>query len=102
MAPLCQEYINRTINNMSRRHKNKAKKVLIETNISVVVKLALYLLVGTLWISKEDKNVFPIGVILGYLIARKELFQIDKKIEFAMLVIGAFLSLHGIGLSFSY
>lgn len=87
---------------MSSRGKKKKKIVLIETNISVVVKLALYLILGTIWISRNGKNIIPIGILIGYLVARKEIFQIDKKIEFAMLIIGAFLSLHGIGLLFNY
>lgn len=54
-------------------------------------KLVLYLIIGSLWIkSAFGSSVeldLPVGLIVGLAFATHEHFQIDKKIEFAVLLI---------------
>jgi hypothetical protein len=56
-----------------------------------LLKLLLYVLLGSMWIklSKGDSIgiSIPIGLIIGLIFASHEHFQIDRKIEYAALVI---------------
>ena len=55
-----------------------------------LLKLVLYLLVGSLWVKLHYHGTFiplPLGMILGLLFAAHEHFRIDRKIEYAVLVI---------------
>jgi hypothetical protein len=54
------------------------------------LKLVLYLIIGVQWfrISKGSITVpLPIGFIIGLLFARTDHFQIDRKIEYAILLV---------------
>jgi hypothetical protein len=55
------------------------------------LKLMLYVLVGSLWLKGSfgaDIRVdLPIGLMIGLAFATHEHFQIDKKIEFAVLIV---------------
>jgi len=57
------------------------------------LKLALYLVLGTMWIKITDGQVvtvpLPIGLIFGMLFTAHEHFRIDRKIEYAVLMIAA-------------
>lgn len=54
-------------------------------------KLVLYLVLGSLWIKvTKDDNLqipLPIGFMIGLLLTAHEHFAIDRKIEYAMLII---------------
>lgn len=64
------------------------------------LKLVLYIVLGTLWIKFAQPLVigdfllhgFPFGLIVGLLFASHDHFQIDRKIEYAILIIVAILS----------
>ncbi|HEX7259700.1 MAG TPA: hypothetical protein VF272_02100 [Candidatus Saccharimonadia bacterium] len=64
------------------------------------LKVLLYLLLGTVWIAFDEKKYIPAGIIIGILIAQHERLQLDRKIEYAMLIVGGLLGLVGIGLTF--
>ena len=54
------------------------------------LKLVMYLIIGTLWVRVEHGNIsipLPIGILLGGLFAMHDHFKIDRKIEYAVLLI---------------
>ena len=57
-----------------------------------LLKLVLYFILGCLWIQVGDLVILPIGLLLGILFASHDHFQIDRKIEFAVLFIASILS----------
>lgn len=66
----------------------------VEKDSVYFLKLVLFFVLGTLWVQFGDSNGFsvPIGLIFGVLLASHEHFQIDRKVEFAVLLIAAVLS----------
>lgn len=64
------------------------------------LKIVLYIVMGSLWIKFTEPvmvgsfQIFgiPAGLMLGLLIARHDRFQIDRKIEYAVLIIVAIVS----------
>lgn len=80
--------------------KNKKSKKLSESDSAYFLKLILYIVLGSLWLKFADPiqlggfQLFglPIGLFLGLLIASHDRFQIDRKIEYAVLVIVAIVS----------
>lgn len=55
------------------------------------LKLMLYVLVGSLWLKTSYGSGvrvdIPVGLIVGLAFAAHEHFQIDRKIEFAVLIV---------------
>lgn len=71
------------------------------------LKLMLYVLVGSLWLKTSHNSGInidvPIGLMIGLAFATHEHFQIDKKIEFAVLIVAmlvGYLAPFGLYLSF--
>jgi hypothetical protein len=64
-----------------------------------LVKCALYLLLGTVWIAWGGHRWLPVGVVAGFFLSKIEFLRIDRKIEFALLVVGALLGLFGLGIT---
>lgn len=63
------------------------------------LKLLIYLIVGAQWVRIIDVNggerselALPVGLIIGLILARHEHFAIDRKIEYAVLLIATVLS----------
>lgn len=59
-----------------------------------VLKLVMYLVLGTQWlflIDPEGIRQFPIpaGLVIGMVLASHDQFQIDRKIEYAVLLVAA-------------
>lgn len=56
-----------------------------------VLKLLLYLLLGSLWLKLSNGDSIsvglPIGFIIGLIFTTHEHFQIDRKIEYATLLV---------------
>lgn len=72
--------------------KQKSKKSENEPDGVYFLKIVLYLMIGSLWfkfVSIDGANQFPlpVGVIVGFIFASHEHFQIDRKIEYAVLLI---------------
>jgi hypothetical protein len=64
------------------------------------LKILLYLMLGSVWgTTGSGARILPIGIIIGAFIAQHEKLQIDRKIEYAMLLVGGVLGLIGIGLA---
>lgn len=64
-----------------------------------LVKAALYLLLGTVWVAFGGHRFVPIGLIVGFLFSQVEFLRIDRKIEYALLVVGALFGLYGLGIT---
>jgi len=58
------------------------------------LKLVLFFILGCVWVrlGAEDGVPIPVGLIFGILLATQDHFQIDRKIEFAILLVAAILS----------
>ncbi|MEO5691121.1 MAG: hypothetical protein ABIQ64_02960 [Candidatus Saccharimonadales bacterium] len=71
-----------------------------ESNGFYFLKIMLYIVLGSLWIRFASPlelgpftvSAFPIGLILGLLIASHDKLQIDRKIEYVVLIIFAIFS----------
>lgn len=54
------------------------------------LKLMLFLIIGSLWIKTSYGDLsfpFPLGLCIGLVFAMHEHFRIDRKIEFAVLLV---------------
>ena len=73
--------------------KKKKQSVAVDPYDGVFAfKLALYVVAGSLWLKiANDHTVIPIpiGLIAGMVLASKEHFRIDRKIDYAVLLIAA-------------
>ena len=73
-----------------------AKRQKIEKDSVYFLKILLFFLLGTFWlrISQDDGSylMFPVGLVMGLIFASHDHFQIDRKIEYATLLIAAALS----------
>lgn len=71
--------------------KTKKQKQTAEFDGVYLLKLVFYALIGSLWLKTSNGgNVgigLPIGLIIGVVFTAHEHFQIDRKIEYAVLVI---------------
>lgn len=65
------------------------------------LKILAYLVIGTVWLSNDVGRILPIGLIIGVVVVQHERFRIDRKIEYAILLVGAVLGLVGIGINIS-
>jgi hypothetical protein len=75
----------------------KTKKTSTEPDSLFVLKLILLVFVGGLWlrVTVDGSLVglpLPIGFLLGLVLVSKDHFQIDRKIEYAVLVATMFIS----------
>jgi len=68
-----------------------SKRAPTELDGVYLLKLLLYVLLGTLWLKVSNGNSIsvglPIGFIIGLAFASHEHFQIDRKIEYAVLLV---------------
>ncbi len=75
----------------------KTKKIVTERDSTYLLKLFLYLLLGAGWLHVQSGASqvgipLPLGFAIGVLFARHEHFQIDRKIEYAFLLLAVVLS----------
>jgi hypothetical protein len=59
------------------------------------LKLVLFLVLGSMWLKVSDGQTWqipiPVGFILGMALAMHDHFQIDRKIEYAILLVAMFI-----------
>lgn len=75
--------------------KSKQRNKATESDSAYFLKLVLYVVLGTLWIKFSTPifigdfmfNGFPLGLFLGMFFAAHDHFQVDRKIEYAILLI---------------
>lgn len=78
------------------RVPKKSKSALTEPDSAFFLKAVVFLILGSQWIYIESGNEWqipiPVGLIIGLLFATHEHFQIDRKIEYVILLFATFLS----------
>ena len=65
------------------------------------LKALLFFILGTIWLQLNGHTVLPLGLVLGIIFAQHDHFNIDRKIEYVILIIAALLGLIGHGIYFS-
>jgi hypothetical protein len=76
----------------------KKRAVPTETDSAYFLKILIYFVFGTIWIKYNGYVVFPLGLVFGLILTRHDHFAIDRKIEYAVLIVSAILGLLGVGL----
>ncbi len=84
---------------VKRKTKNNTKKISKqprELDGIYILKIVLYVIVGSQWIRLSDTAMtkqipIPAGLIIGSLFAMHDHFQIDRKIEYAILLLACLL-----------
>jgi hypothetical protein len=73
--------------------KQKRSKQSAELDSIYILKLVIYLIVGSFWVKivqGESLQIpVPIGPVLGLWFASRDHFRIDRKIEYAILLMSA-------------
>jgi hypothetical protein len=79
---------------VARKQKRKDNKN-NESDSEYILKLIMYLIVGSLWLkvttTEGSQLPLPVGFIIGLLFASHERFRIDRKIEYAVLLVAMLL-----------
>jgi len=77
--------------------KAKARKTSkpVELDSVYLLKMLLYLIAGSLWLrittSQTSQIPIPVGFIAGILFTMHERLQIDRKLEYAILLMAMFI-----------
>lgn len=86
--------------------KKKTKKQAPELDSVYVLKLVMYLIIGTFWVRVDHGTAsvpIPLGLVVGVLFAMHDHFKIDRKIEYAVLLVAMLVGFWSqIGLMISY
>lgn len=74
----------------SRKSQNR------ELDSVYLLKMLIYLVLGSFWLRLTNTGQtwqipLPIGLIIGLFIASRETFQIDRKLEYAILLMAMFI-----------
>lgn len=71
----------------------KDKTASKESDSAYLLKLIMYFLIGAIWVNVTAIDFqIPAGFIIGLAFANHEHFRIDRKIEYAVLLIAMVLS----------
>ena len=66
-----------------------------ESDEQYFLKLVLYLVTGAFWLRLENfpdwQIPIPLGLLIGLWFATRDRFQIDRKIEYALLLVASFV-----------
>jgi len=87
--------------------KTKKRSNSSELDSVYVLKLVMYMIIGTLWlrIGRADgtSTPIPVGFVFGLLFAVHDHFKIDRKVEYAVLLIAMLVGFWSqIGLLITY
>jgi hypothetical protein len=78
--------------------KSTRKPAARETDNAYFLKILLYFVFGTIWIKYNGRPVLPIGLLAGVFFIRSDHFNIDRKVEYAILIVAVLMGLMGFGL----
>lgn len=78
----------------------KKTKTLPEKDSTYFLKLVIYIILGTLWLKFATPieiggfllNGLPLGLFIGVVFAAHDHFQVDRKIEYAILIVMTIIS----------
>lgn len=78
-----------------KRTSPRKTTVSSETDSAYFLKIVLYIILGSLWIKFAHPMVLgnfvlggaPLGLVVGVLFARHDHFQVDRKIEYVILIL---------------
>lgn len=77
---------------MTKRKKTQK----VEPDSTFFLKLVLFLILGSQWLRIEQLPSWsipiPVGMLIGLMFATHDHFAIDRKIEFALLLIASFVA----------
>jgi hypothetical protein len=79
---------------MTKTQKTNHRPASAELDSVYLLKLVMYLILGSLWIRighASSTIPIPIGLIVGGIFAMHDHFKIDRKIEYAVLLIAMFV-----------
>lgn len=79
---------------MATKNSNKRR----EADSVYFLKILLYFVLGTIWVRHDGQTIVPLGLLMGLLFAAQDHFRIDRKIEYALLLLAAVLGLTGLGI----
>ena len=68
-----------------------------ESDNAYFLKILIYFVLGMIWVKVNGYVILPAGLILGVIIAQHDHFAIDRKVEYAVLIVAAILGLSGMG-----
>jgi hypothetical protein len=77
-----------------------AKRPTTEPDSAYFLKLVLYVVLGSMWLKFSNPvvigdyalNGVPLGLMIGLLFASHDHFQVDRKIEYAVLILVTIVS----------
>lgn len=74
----------------------KAKTKPKQSDSAYLLKLVLYMIIGSQWLFFVNEDLttqipIPAGFIIGLLFTAHEHFKIDRKIEYALLLVAMFV-----------
>lgn len=80
--------------------RRTVRQVLGEPDSIYFLKLVVYMMLGAFWLKFSVPlqlgpllfHGFPLGLMLGLLLASRDKFQVDRKIAYAILIIMTLLS----------
>lgn len=80
--------------------KTKKKITNSESDSTYFLKLVLYIIFGTMWLKfltpihlgNFELSGIPVGLLLGLVFASHDHFQVDRKIEYAILIVMTIVS----------
>ena len=80
--------------------KKSKKPVRTENDGVYFLKLVLYIVLGSMWLKFNVPlqfgdfilNGIPLGLVLGLIFASHDHFQVDRKIEYAVLIVVTILT----------
>lgn len=84
-----------------KKTARQARKTSVESRDSIYfLKLVAYLMLGTVWLKFSSPIVvagvplvgIPVGLFIGLFLASREKLQIDRKIEYAVIVVMTVIS----------
>ena len=85
----------------AQKTARKPKQAVVEERDSIYfLKLVLYIVLGTIWLKFSDPIIVggiplagvPVGLLIGLLIASHDKLQIDRKIEYAVIIVMTVIS----------
>lgn len=81
----------------TKTKKRIIKKKPVETDSAYFLKLVMYLILASVWVRVTNETgttetPLPLGAVLALIFASHDHFQMDRKIEYALILVGMFVA----------